>query len=194
MECHFCSMVSRPPAISSGMVAWQLGRFQEKEKVCSIPWGLGSELTHSHFCRILLAKARHKCSLDSRGRKTDSTSWWDELKSHRKGSWQREKRKIVAIFAANCKGSPPGPRACRSLFLELFFLHPSHVWAFSSFSYQLNYHLFWEVFLPACPVILYLKFLLFFFQVLISLCNCIIGVYQFLSIASIEQQFYKVRE
>lgn len=40
---------------------------------------LGSQMSQCHICHIILVKASHKVSPDSRGTEINSTSWQEEL-------------------------------------------------------------------------------------------------------------------
>ena len=44
--------------------------------------GLKAWIGHSHFHQTLLARARHKANLYSRGGKTDTISWWEDPQNH----------------------------------------------------------------------------------------------------------------
>lgn len=84
---------------SRGLFTWWLDRFPKEVEIYIASWNLGSELALFHFYHILLAKAIHPVSPDSRGREIDSTSWWEEIWSHIAKSVDTRRGITVARFA-----------------------------------------------------------------------------------------------
>ena len=67
-------------ALACSLGVW--GAEEQKPGVgrVQVSWGLGSRLTHCHFCLLLLAKAGHEAGPDSGGGAKDFISWWEELR------------------------------------------------------------------------------------------------------------------
>lgn len=72
-------------------VSFQEGPKQELQG----SWFLGLELNQPHFCHILLVKASQNASIDSRGKETDSISWW-------RSCWNSWPLKLFHIGANSC--------------------------------------------------------------------------------------------
>lgn len=74
-------IVFHHPASWSRVVLMVETGVQERIEERNASWRPVLRLTHHHFCLILLVKASHKASSDSRDREKQSTFWWEELQT-----------------------------------------------------------------------------------------------------------------
>lgn len=76
--------------------------WERESRSCKAPWGPAPEGMQCHFHQILLVKASHKTSPDSRDQKNDFTSWWKTLQSicgHLKKIYYRKR-----LWLTMCRG------------------------------------------------------------------------------------------
>lgn len=74
LEPHMQNLILPPAHLAS--FSWSQKCSQSRSGHYSVPWALGLEFVHCHFCHVLLIKAGYQASSDLRGGEVEAP-WWE---------------------------------------------------------------------------------------------------------------------